>query len=380
MRANCVSAPGLETARRRIAASWRAPFLALMALCAGAVWAGVAPTVATAAKAPEYSLAITEGASTQPELFPVAMTSGRVSPPAEVVVSIIRNGIVVTQHTDSNGGVYMSDVPNVGDVVTLESPLHNLVGSVVYDGLPSMDSTVCAGSESFSGQRSMGQEVEGGYYSLMLYTDPYGNTSVHQTGSGHAQVTSLSGSAYAGNFLAPLQFGQTVWVSESLRTSLAGGAVFSYSSENERPVGACPVPPPPPPPPPLPPALQGVLKLTRTTIHKLLKSGWLDQVTINQPGTVVQDLYLQDGKLPAFASSNKGRRHPRKIVPLAQLVARGSTTAKSAGTVNVLIRLTAKGRHLLRHRSRVQLALVTTLRSNTGAKLSLARRSVTLHR
>jgi hypothetical protein len=100
-------------------------------------------------------------------------------------------------------------------------------------------------------------------------------------------------------------------------------------------------------------------------------------VTINQPGTIVQDLYLQDGKLPAFAAANKRKHHARKVPP-AQLVARGSATATHSGTVDVLIRVTAKGRRLLRHRSKVRLVLVTTLRSNTGAKLSLARRTVTL--
>jgi hypothetical protein len=126
--------------------------------------------------------------------------------------------------------------------------------------------------------------------------------------------------------------------------------------------------------------LQGsIFKLPRTTIHRFLKTGWLDQVTINQPGTVVQDLYLQNGKLPAFASSKKGKHHGHKIPP-AQLVARGSTTAKAPGTVSVLLRVTGKGRHLLRHHSQVRLVLVTTLRSNTGAKLNLPRRTVTLHR
>lgn len=348
-------------------------------LCVGVALAVSTPASATP-KPPEYTLAITEGASTQPELYSVAMTSGRATPAAEVVVSIIRAGIVVQQRTDKGGNVYMSDVPNVGDVVTLESPAKNLVGSVVYDGLPSMDPIVCAGSVSFSGQRSMGQEVEGGYYSLTVHTDPYGYKSAHQTGAGHAQVTSLSGSGYAGNFLTPLQIGQTVWASESSRTSLAGGAVFSYSSENDRPVGACPTPPAPPPPPP-PPALQGsIVKLAKISIHRLLKLGWLTQVTINQPGTVTENLYLQGGALPAYASSvgKHGRRH-HKAKPVALLLAHGVGSAKSAGKVNVLLRATPHGRRALQHARHVKAVLVTTLRSSSGAKLSLGRRTLSLH-
>jgi hypothetical protein len=145
-------------------------------------------------------------------------------------------------------------------------------------------------------------------------------------------------------------------------------------------VGACP-PPPPPPSPPAPPALGGSLfKLARITIHRLLKSGWRDQVTINQPGTVVQDLYLENGKLPAFAATASKRGKHRRKVPPAQLVARGAAIAKAPGTVNVLIRVSGKGRHLLSHRSKVRLVLVTTLHSNAGAKLNLPRRTVTLHR
>jgi hypothetical protein len=348
--------------------------LALLALGVGAepVWATPPPP-------PKYSLSITEGETTQPE-HSIIVTSGSVHPSASVAVSIIRGGIEVSR---SSGEEYvgMASIPAPGDVVNLESPTGpngypggKIVGSFVYDGLPSIDPTVCAGSANFSGQRSTGQTVQGGYFSDLAL--PYHR--FERKNSGQAQITLLSGSAFGGSFLTPLALGETVWASESLETPLEGGAVFTYESENVRPVGACPASPPPPPPPPPPPALQGsVFKLVRTSIQKFLKSGLLDEVTINQPGTVVQDLYLQDGKLPAFASSNKGKHHAHKPPP-AQLVARGSTAATSAGTVSVLIRVTAKGRRLLRHRSQVRLVLVTTLRSNTGAKLNLARRSVTL--
>ncbi len=62
------------------------------------------------------------------------------------------------------------------------------------------------------------------------------------------------------------------------------------------------------------------------------------------------------------------------------LLARGSATAKAAGKVNVKIKLTAQGRRRLRHAHSVKAVLVTTLRSASGAKLNLGRRSVTLHR
>jgi hypothetical protein len=351
--------------------------LALILTCAVAAPAGAR------SPSPKYTLAITEGETTQPE-HSIISTVGRVvsdeEQHASVAVSIIRGGLEVSRSDGDDGYAGMPSIPAPGDVVSLESPTGpkghpggRIVGSFVYDGRPSIDPTVCAGSVNFSGQRSTGQTIQGGDF--LDVPGPYGN--FERWNALQAQITLLSGSTFGGSFLTPLALGETVWANESLETPLAGGAVFIYESENERPVGACP---PPPPPPPAPLALEGsILKLARTTIHRLLKSGWADRVTINQPGTVVQDLYLQNGKLPAFAASKKGKHHARKIPP-AQLVARGVAIAKAPGTVNVLIRPTGKGRHLLSHRGQVRLVLVTTLHSNTGAKLNLARRTVTLHR
>lgn len=324
---------------------------------------------AAASSPPRYSLSVVEGETTQPENV-IAHTSAETNHGVEVVVSIIRGGITVYRDSGS-GGAYLSQVPQVGDVVTLESPSEHLIGSQVYDGLPSVDSTVCAGSANFSGTRSAGQTVEGGYFSVS--PRPY----FRRNNTGQAQVTSLSGASFGGNFLTTLALGETVFASESLETALGGGAVFTYSSENDRPVGACPAPPPPPSPPPPPPALQGsILKLSHTTIRALLKSGWRDLVGINQPGTVTQDLYVVGGTLPAYASS----RHHRPKKPPALLLARATATAKTAGTVTLVLHLTKLGRAKLRHAKSEHVVLLTTLRSVSGAKLVLERRSVTLHR
>jgi hypothetical protein len=124
--------------------------------------------------------------------------------------------------------------------------------------------------------------------------------------------------------------------------------------------------------------LQGsILKLSHTTIRALLKSGWRDVVGINLPGTVTQDLYLVGGTLPAYASS---RHHTHKEPP-ALLLARATATAKTAGTVTLVLRLTRRGRAKLRSARSAHVVLLTTLRSTSGAKLLvLERRSVTLHR
>jgi hypothetical protein len=193
-----------------------------------------------------------------------------------------------------------------------------------------------------------------------------------------AQVQVLTGSSFGGDFLTPLVSGETVYAVESLTSPLAGGATFTYSSENDRPAGGCPPPPPPPSPPP-PLALAGVFsKFTRISIIKLLHSGWPTHVTINQPGTIVEDLYQHSGVLPAFAATSKHKR-PRKE-PKALLLARGIATAKAAGTVTVTMHLTSVGRRLLKHSHSAKVVLITTLTAGSGAKLALGRHILTLHR
>ncbi len=335
----------------------------------------VAPAAASSPHGPRYSLQISEGETTMPEYDPVAFTSGHVEPSAEVAVSIIRGGVTVYREVET-GSAGIPQVPQVGDVVTLESPVGTLIGSVVYDGLPAIDATVCAGSTNFSGENSLGNTVEGFYFAKELVLKPYGQFSLHQTAFGEAQVKSLSGTTFGGSFLKPLALGQTVGAAESLKSSLAGEATYTYKSEFQRPVGACPQPPPPPVIPPPPPVLQGsIFKLLQTSIHALLKSGLRIQVTINQAGSITEDLFARGGTLPAFASA-VGKHHRKAAV----LLARGLATAKSAGKVTVVLRPTKRGRRKLKDAKRIHAVLITTLRSTSGAKLSLGRRSVTLHR
>ncbi len=340
------------------------------------VAAMLAAPAAAGAPTPEYSLSIVEGANTQPEDSIQHVSASALHPRAEVVVSIAHNGLVVGQDK-GDGDTWLSQVPQVGDVVTLESPEKVVRGAVVYDGLPSLDPTVCAGSTDFSGQRSMGETIEGGYYTVVPHPNYFA-----RRGGGQAQVQVLSGSAFAGGFLTPLIGGESVYAVESLISPIAGGT-FAYSSENDRPVGACPMPPMPPPPPP-PPALSGsIAKLVRTSIHRLIRFGWSTQVTINQPGAIVEDLYLRGGALPAFAATSNHKaseQKRRRRKPPALLLARGTATAKSAGTVTVTMRLTSRGRHLLRHARSVKVVLITTLSAVSGAKLTLERHSLTLHR
>jgi hypothetical protein len=381
VRASRISIPGFNACKQTLG---RASCALLLAVGVGVVLPGAAAAW-NESKAPEYSISIVEGETTVPS-HSILSTSGSVYiPHAKAMQVKLRitepDGMNVAENTNEGQGPeegvgLYNQVPQVGDPVYLESPIGHIVGAEVYDGLPSMDPTVCAGSANFSGQRSSPEDVVKGSYETLVVHPSY---VAHRFG-GAAQVPTQAGASFAGSFLAPLAIGETVTAVESVEKPLEGGATFTYTSENDRPVGACPVPVVPPPPPP-PPALQGsIFKLVGTTIKKLLKSGWADQVTINQPGTVIQDLYQVGGVVPAFASAHKkGHRHKHKP-PAALLLARGSASAVAAGTVEVLLRVTTKGRHVLRHSHKVRAELVTTLETGSGAKLNLQARTVTLDR
>ena len=140
---------------------------------------------------PEYSLSIVEGESTLPEDSD-RPHQRQCQPKAKVAVSIVRGGVEVARTTGNNGDAWLSQVPQVGDVVKLESPN----GTPVRLG---RSTTVCPRSTrpyaraptNFSGQRSAWTPVEGGYYTLM----PHRSLQPLDRGSarGQAQVTVLVG-------------------------------------------------------------------------------------------------------------------------------------------------------------------------------------------
>jgi hypothetical protein len=377
MRTRLVSILSIPAIDRRISVLASALSVALLTSCASAV-----PASAWSSNhGPQYRLEIVEGETTLPEYQQIASTSGsveEVGPHPQVAVSIVRNGTTVYRDVQNGSSAWLSQVPQPGETVTLESPVGTLIGSVQYDGLPSISSSVCAGSTNFSGENSSGDTVEGSYVTYSLKTDPYGHVSVQSSNYGQAQVKTLSGTTFGGSFLTPLALGETVAATESLKTPLAGGGTYTYVSELQRPVGACPAPPPPFDPPSLPITLQGsLLKLPKVTTLMLLKSAWRDDVDINQAGTVTQDLYLTGGKVPAFAAS-AGKHHAK--TPPATLLARGTSTAAGAGTVSVLLKPTAAGRRKLKSVKSVHAILVTTLRTSAGQTFDLTRHSLTLHR
>ncbi len=341
----------------------------LLALC------GMVPVSAWAnSHGIQYTLEVTEGENTIPQYESVAGTVAKVEPRASLAVSIVRNGTTVYKN-EGDGWASVPQVPQPGETVVLESPIGHVVGSDVYDGLPTIDPSTCVGSTNFEGENTSGFTVEGSYITYTLLSARKGE--VKKSGFGQAQVKSLTGSSFGGSFLAPIAAGATVMVTESLKSALPGEATYTYVSERVEPANAnCPAPPAPPPPAPLVTPLHGALAiLGHSKIKLVLKSGYRDHVSINQAGTVTQELFLRGGKLPATAAS-----HHKKKTPPALLLARGVAKAGAAGTVGVVLKLTAAGRRKLEASGSLHAILLTTLRTGNGQIDTLAPKSLTLHR
>jgi hypothetical protein len=320
---------------------------------------------------PQYTLEVTEGENTIPQYESVAQTVAKVEPNASVGVSIVRNGVTVYA-SEGWGWASVPQVPQPGETVVLESPVGHVIGSDVYDGLPTIDPSTCVGSTNFEGENTSGFTVEGSYVTITVVSAR--DHKWTRSGFGQAQVKSLTGTSFGGNFLAPIAPGATVMVTESLKSALPGEATYTYVSERVEPANAaCPAPPAPAAP--LVTPLQGALVgLGHSKIKLVLKSGYHDHVSINQAGTITQDLYLRGGKLPATAAS----RH--KKTPPAMLLARGTAKTSASGTVGVVLKLTAAGRRKLKSAGSLNAILLTTVRTANGQVATLAPKSLTLHR
>ncbi len=376
MRTAHTSLRGVHALGPRIWLSLGAAVSALALACAGApaasAWSDIHGKV--------FVLEVVEGENTVPEYGSVAKTVARTEgsdPQPQVAVSIVKNGTTVYKEI-GQGWASVPQVPQTGETVVLESPVGHVIGSTAYDGMPTIDPTTCVGSTTFEGENTSGFTVEGSYVMDSLVTPYKKPTELKQSGFEQAQVKSLTGTSFGGSFLQPIPAGATVTAEESLKTPLAGEETYLYVSERVEPANkTCPSAPPPPPPPPLVTPLQGALvALRHVTIRQVLKAGWHDHVSIDQAGTVTQDLYLRGGKVPAVAASS----HKHHKTPPALLLAHGTAVAGGPGTVPVVLKLTRAGRRKLKSAGVINAILLTTLRTSNGQIATLSPHSVTLKR
>jgi hypothetical protein len=137
---------------------------------------------------------------------------------------------------------------------------------------------------------------------------------------------------------------------------------------------------PPIVPPPPPPVEKDTTRPNGTLPRKIEVSGrelvregkLVNKVVVNEPATVHQGLYLDDGSAPRALPARKGRKR-------ATLLGSGKATAKQAGRVKVTIKVNAKGRKAFRRRT-VRVVLLTTLVDPAGNRRALAAKRFTVKR
>jgi hypothetical protein len=288
-------------------------------------------------------------------------------PQPQAAVSIVHNGAVAATQSGS-GGAYLTAAPAVGDTVRVEQPPGNPIESIVYN--LTVDPSTCVGATTISGQRSdPGAQVSA--YAFVPSEGGYGTFTP-------ARITTLSGMSYAGTFSRALTSSDVVSVGETATFTRAYG-FFEYDGSLEKAVGACPPPPPAklvPAAGPRPP--KGSISVNaRRALRAFFRKGLTMIVSVDQPGKVVENLFLAKGKLPGKASSVGSAKSKRKRG--ATLIGRGSAKALKAGAVKVTVRPTRAAKRLRRKRS-LKVQFLTTLSNLAGQTTTLPPKRVTLKR
>jgi hypothetical protein len=301
-------------------------------------------------------------------------------------VSIVHNGAVAATQSGP-GDAYLTAAPVIGDTVRIEQPPGNPIDSIVYN--LSVDPSTCIGAKTISGQRSdPGAQVFA--YAFVPSEGGFGTYT-------QAQITTLSGSTYAGTFSRALTSSDVVSVGETASFTRAYG-YFEYDESLKTAVGACPQPPPPanvsgpaavvgagPPPPPAKvsgpagprPPTGSISVNARRALRSFFHKGLTMVVSVDQPGKVVENMFLANGKLPGKASTVGSAKSKRKHG--ATLIGRGSSKVAKAGAVKVTVRPTRAAKRLRRKRA-LKVQLLTTLSNLAGQTTTLPPKRVTLKR
>ncbi|MCW3002741.1 MAG: hypothetical protein JWQ20_2039 [Conexibacter sp.] len=342
---------------------WTHRSMTLLGLTAAAtaVWAGPA----SAGGFINTSTAIDERGVTQGFVQAATDSSGTLR------LEVIRGSAVIAAQTGTIS-VTLDVVPRRDDEVKLTDTDTGDVYDTIVTGLPTLDASVCGTPAVFSGRRDPDAEMDAG---ATIYYGTY--DARNETVSG--TITSQSGDRFAGTFPHALSAGWRVFISQVQDLN----PDFTVYSSFSRKVGACPPAvggggetptPPAPAPPTAPPALDRRPPSARlTTPTALLKPAaayraliagtFTDTIVLDEPGTVEQRLYLDDGaKLPAATAAAKRKAKAKKPMVLGT----GRAVTRKAGAVKVTVRLSVAGKRKLQHSKTVKLALVTTVRDLAG--------------
>ena len=147
--------------------------------------------------------------------------------------------------------------------------------------------------------------------------------------------------------------------------------------------------PPPAKPAPSPPStpasptpFQATLSVfpLGSSMSDLLRGRFSDSVVLSGPGSVSENLF-SDGVLPATATGAPAARHKKsKHHMAALLLAKGSASTATAGTVNVTLLPTAAGKKTLKKaRNSLRVVLITSVKdAKTGNVTKLPPKKLTL--
>jgi hypothetical protein len=341
---------------------WTHRAVTLIGLTAAA--AAVSAVPASADGFINTSTAIDERGVTQGFVQAVADSSGTLR------LEVIRGGAVVAAQ-DGTISVSLNVVPRPDDVLKLTDTDTGAVYDTVVTGLPTLDASVCGTPTAFSGRRDPDAEMDVG---AMIYHGTYDERNETLSGT----IASQSGDLFSGTFPHALSAAWRVFLSET-RTIRPDFTVYSSFS---RKVGACPpaavVRETPTAPAPVAPAAPvapdrrppSARLATPTALFKpaaayraLIAGTFTGTIVLDEPGTVEQKLYLDDGaKLPPATAAAKKKAKVKKPTVLGT----GRAVARKAGAVKVTVRLSVAGKSRLRRSKTVKLALVTTVRDLAG--------------
>jgi hypothetical protein len=223
-----------------------------------------------------------------------------------------------------------------------------------YDGLPSIGPSACGGSQAIDGT------VSPGSYLILALARP--GIDVPYTRASQVATLSSHGPSYRGTFARPILATDVLRADEALQ-GFVNGIYVAYFAITERTAGVCSTSSPP----------SGSVRLAhhRHLLRELLHGGLVTLVTDNQAGTVIENLYLDNGaRLPAQATRTPG--------PI--LIGRASVALGKPGRVTLKLRPTKAGKRRLKGKRSVKVVLIATARNGAGGSRTFAAQHLTLAR
>jgi hypothetical protein len=294
-----------------------------------------------------------------------------------IEVKVARAGADQTSATGAGYARIASFALAAGDEVTVTDVDTSDAHTVTYTGQPTLDvSALCAAGAKFSGTRDDGKDVS------VSATSASGAV-------GAVKVATGAGTTFAGGFTTTLT---SAWTVRAQETVLATPAFSAYADVSRTaldcppPVVADPTATPTPTPVPVvttaapdpapaPPSASAppkdvIAPLASLTVRvtrawrALVGGTFSDKVTLTEPGTVKQVLYLDTGA------------HAAKATVLGS----GRAVVAKAGKVTVKVKLSKKGKAHVRARKAVKVKLVTTVVDRAGNARVLAPKRFTVKR